>query len=80
MCQYSSDFHDPYLFLIGRTYVTRKQVVHIDISKSCFMHHPSRGASNFNFPGETTSRFIEVKNWLVVLMEVADDQKLKHLR
>ena len=38
------------------------------------------GASNFNFPGETTSGFIEVKNWLVVLMEVADDRKLKHLR
>ena len=31
------------------------------------------GASNFNFPGETTSGFIEVKNWLVILLEVADD-------
>ena len=41
------------------------------------MHHPSTGASNFNFPGETTSGFIEVKNWLVVLMEVADEQGVK---
>ena len=38
--QYWSDFQDLYLFLIRRTYVTRKQLVLINISKKLFYVSP----------------------------------------